>query len=614
MNRNRFRKTTKTFMSAALAAALLTAIPYPAAAESLPTGTSKLNDEIHNPDGTAVNVYFQDLPVALSLPPRLIKGTVMVPGKSLLEGLGYKIEWQAKERKLVAVQENKPTFIFQENLAQAEVGGTWLKGLPVAPFIDKQTFWIPLRLVAAASGLRVEWNAQQRYARVSDPLALPRLSVMTKIDNGVIEQTDRLFNDLKQATKMNVDFVQVGPEHYRQKMMVMIAAGEPTSLMLLDDSYIFQNELIASFSNDLTSQIEAFPRLKALAQSGSGSRVVDGKILGVPRPGDPHNAAFPAIRKDWLDKLGLAQPQTMEELFLTLKKFTELDPDGNGKHDTVGLTGYLDGTGLGTLSWIEHAYTGSPDRFSVKGGSVVDHAVSDEETLALQWLVRAYNEGLIDKEFAVMSGEQSNEQLRGSKAGLASMTISQAAGLTGEYAVWLPLKSIRAASASSPIAPWATQGNGTYIVSKTSKLEIKQILAWLDYGLEKTENGGWETIEGWQQSDQEAVNSLFGQTDMLKNNSRIDHLSDNIRDEYKAAVTEWRKTSYAAITLPEAGSLWHSGKYAELNHKMEQFKLKVIMGAASIEDWKAFVKEYTSSTEYKAMLADLNKLAAQRTN
>ncbi|MDQ8733065.1 extracellular solute-binding protein [Paenibacillus sp. LHD-38] len=613
MSRKKLRKTTLTAMTAALAATLLTGIPYPAAAESIPNG-STLSAEIHNLPGTAVNVYFQDLPIALSLQPRLIKGTIMVPGKSMLEGLGYKIEWRAKERKLIAVQDNKPTFIFQENLAQAEIGGTLLRGLPVAPFLDQQTFWIPLRLVAAASGLRVEWNAQHHYASVSDPQALPRLSVMTKADNGIIEQTDRLFNDLKQAMKMNVDFVQVGPEYYREKTMVMIAAGDPTSLMLLDDPYIFQDELIASFSSDLTSQLEAFPRLKALAQNGAGSRVINGKILGVPRPGDPHNAAFPAIRKDWLDKLGLAQPQTMEELFLTLKKFTELDPDGNGKHDTVGLTGYLDGTGLGTLSWIEHAYTGSPDRFSVKSGSVVDHAVSDEETLALQWLVRAYNEGLIDKEFAVKSGEQSNEQLRGNKAGLASMSINEAASLTGKDAIWLPLKSIRASSASSPIAPWTTQGNGTYIVAKTSKLDTKQILAWLDYGLEKTENGGWEAIEGWQQSDQEAVNSLFGQTDMLKNNSRLDKLSDGIRDEYESAVTEWRKTSYSAITLPEAGSLWSSGKNTELNNKLEQFKLKVIMGAASIEEWKVFIKEYTASTEYKAMLADLNKLASKRTN
>ncbi|WP_161601625.1 extracellular solute-binding protein [Paenibacillus luteus] len=609
MNRKMLRKTSIAALTAALSATLIVSIPSTLAAQSLPNGFTFL-DEGQAPREKSVSVFFQDLPVNLPSPPRLINGTLMVPGKSLLEGLGYKLEWQAKERKLLAYQENKPTIIFQANVAQVEIGGKVWKGLPAAPFIDNLTLWVPLRPVVEANGLRIVWNAQQSYAIVSDPQALPKFSVMTKMDNGIVEQPDRLFNHLKQATKMNINFVQMDPEYYREKTMVMIAAGDPTALMLLQDPYVFQNELLASIAHDLTSELEAFPKLKALAQSGPGSRVANGKILGIPRPGDPHNAAFPAIRKDWLDKLGLAIPHTMDELFTVMKTFVELDPDGNGKKDTLGLVGYLNGSGLGTLSWVEHAYTGSPDRFSVKDGKVIDHSVSSEETLALQWLAKAYSEGLIDKEFAVLSGNQAKEGLRGNKAGLASMSINEAAELTSDDAIWLPLQTIKATSASSPIAPWRSQGNGTYIVTKISKVETKQVLSWLNYGLEKTEDGSWGTIEGWQQTDQEAVNSLFGQTDLLKNNSKLAALPEAIRSEYKAAVTEWRKTSYSSSALPEASSLWSTGKYAEQNAKLEQFKVKVIMGAASIENWKTFVSEYTASAEYKAMLEELNKLAA----
>ena len=43
------------------------------------------------------------------------------------------------------------------------------------------------------------------------------------------------------------------------------------------------------------------------------------------------------IRKDWLAKLGLKEPQTVDDLYTIAKAFTEQDPDGNGKKDTYGL-------------------------------------------------------------------------------------------------------------------------------------------------------------------------------------------------------------------------------------------------------------------------------------
>ncbi len=63
------------------------------------------------------------------------------------------------------------------------------------------------------------------------------------------------------------------------------------------------------------------------------------------------------IRKDWLDKLGLAAPTTPEELLAVATAFTEQDPDGNGQNDTYGIGGFLNGPGLGTrFEFIFGAY------------------------------------------------------------------------------------------------------------------------------------------------------------------------------------------------------------------------------------------------------------------
>lgn len=57
----------------------------------------------------------------------------------------------------------------------------------------------------------------------------------------------------------------------------------------------------------------------------------------------PRNEGL-VIRKDWLDKLGLAIPRTSEELFTVMKAFTERDPDGNGRADTYGFGAFLETT------------------------------------------------------------------------------------------------------------------------------------------------------------------------------------------------------------------------------------------------------------------------------
>jgi putative aldouronate transport system substrate-binding protein len=75
-----------------------------------------------------------------------------------------------------------------------------------------------------------------------------------------------------------------------------------------------------------------------------------GKIYGLQETGAAslfHRTAM-VIRQDWLDKLGLKAPTTLDEFMTVAKAFTEKDPDGNGKNDTYGFGAFIDGgPGLG---------------------------------------------------------------------------------------------------------------------------------------------------------------------------------------------------------------------------------------------------------------------------
>ena len=93
-------------------------------------------------------------------------------------------------------------------------------------------------------------------------------------------------------------------------------------------------------------------------------RKISCKTYAIPRPSDLNDAPFPALRQDWMDKLGSKKPKTMDEMFDALRQFVNKDPDGDGKNNTIGMYGYENAINLGSLSWVEHAHTGFPERSS----------------------------------------------------------------------------------------------------------------------------------------------------------------------------------------------------------------------------------------------------------
>ncbi len=76
---------------------------------------------------------------------------------------------------------------------------------------------------------------------------------------------------------------------------------------------------------------------------------IDGAMYGLPDPGAMPMTDGLVIRQDWLDKLGLKAPTTLDEFMTVAKAFTFNDPDGNGKNDTYGMCAFIDGSGLTAL-------------------------------------------------------------------------------------------------------------------------------------------------------------------------------------------------------------------------------------------------------------------------
>jgi putative aldouronate transport system substrate-binding protein len=95
------------------------------------------------------------------------------------------------------------------------------------------------------------------------------------------------------------------------------------------------------------------------------------------------------VRQDWLDKLGLEGPQTIDDIESIARAFIEQDPDGNGVADTYGLTGTLQPvmvpSNLHGFDIIFNAYGAFPTIFHQdENGQVVYGSVQPAAKEALQ--------------------------------------------------------------------------------------------------------------------------------------------------------------------------------------------------------------------------------------
>jgi putative aldouronate transport system substrate-binding protein len=145
----------------------------------------------------------------------------------------------------------------------------------------------------------------------------------------------------------------------------------------------------------------------------------DGNIYWVPYVPDGKFARGWFIRHDWLDKLGLQPPRTVDELYLALKAFRDRDPNGNGQKDEVPLFFREPFSELQRLLTFWDARSSGSDAahdFYVDNGKIRHPYADDNYRAGIRNIARWYAEGLIDKE-VFTRGSRAREQLLGNNVG-----------------------------------------------------------------------------------------------------------------------------------------------------------------------------------------------------
>lgn len=245
------------------------------------------------------------------------------------------------------------------------------------------------------------------------------------------------YKELEKVTGVKVDF-QHPPEgqQAKEQFNLMLTSDKLPDVIeyswtsypggpekaIKDGKIIRLNELIDQHAPNLKKVLEAHPEWKKEIMTDEGS------IYAFPfiRSHDRLKVFLgPTIRQDWLDKLNLEMPTTIDEWYAVLKAFKENDMNGNGKADEIPL--YLAKGDVDASTAFLGAF-GINAGFYQEGGTVkygpTDPRFKEFLTVMNKW----YQEGLLDRDFATTDAKLLEAKITGGQIGAAVLYTGSGIG------------------------------------------------------------------------------------------------------------------------------------------------------------------------------------------
>ena len=216
---------------------------------------------------------------------------------------------------------------------------------------------------------------------------------------------------------------------YAQKLNVSIASDDLPDLMWVDAAQLkrmVEDDMLADLTDVYANYAAEFTNKVLTDDGGSAMEAATfgGKLYGLPHIQSGYGSTEVLwVRADWLEKLGLDTPKTMEDVLNAARAFATQDPDGNGVDDTYGIginKGLLASNNLpyAVLDGFFNAYHAYPTIWVETADGLAYGGVQPEMKNALAELQSLYAEGAIDPEFGVKDAVKVSEDANSGKVGM----------------------------------------------------------------------------------------------------------------------------------------------------------------------------------------------------
>ncbi len=252
--------------------------------------------------------------------------------------------------------------------------------------------------------------------KITFPLAEQVELTIATPDGAVASLADNLpvWEGIQKRTNIKINWDVTASKQYVEVMKLRVGAGGgklpdimflPNGLSLAElggEGTILPLEEYIANSENILKAYEEFPNVKALTSA-------DGHIYSVNTLNE--SAYFAPycfiIRKDWLERLNLEVPESIDDWMTVLRAFRDQDANGNGDtNDEVPFSagGHAWYTTYWANAWGLHLFQ-SDGWYPDENGKMQYEFISDEAKEFYTWLNAFYEEKLLDEEFLTLGDE-----------------------------------------------------------------------------------------------------------------------------------------------------------------------------------------------------------------
>lgn len=437
---------------------------------------------------------------------------------------------------------------------------------------------------------------------------------------------------------MNVEVMWTPKDSYDDKLNLMLAGGGadmPQIIATDKKSPAIINAARAGALWEVEELMKEFPHLKNAKDVVNDNIRIDGKLYGVYR-GRALGRNGMSYRKDWMDKLGLGTPETIEDVYNMLYAFTYKDPDGNGQDDTYGLT-----LSKGPAPFdIMQTWFGAPNGWAEVNNTLVPAHQTEEYLEALTWFRKLCEEGLIKKDFPTRDIATKADDLKTQKAGVMVDAIDDGRRVMDyfinqkiEGPVMDFVGAIKKDENSEPKTGATLGCQGFFVITKAAKTEgdVRKCLEFLDkmndeemltlanYGLKdlhyKVGEDGRVTRSNDALLNQEyqALNQLVSYTEYAPNTDPFVILNESQYYEKQQATIDANEPY--AVSNPAIGIQGDSAEYTKngvaLDKIIEDARIQYIVGQIDEAQLKSQWELWSKSGGDK-VIEEINAVYAQQ--
>ncbi len=269
---------------------------------------------------------------------------------------------------------------------------------------------------------------------------------------------------------------------YEEALSIKLASGsnmpdlfyswtQNPDVLAMNKALVPLSDYFDTVMSDTGALIEANPDLKSQIISP------DGKIYFLTDYYDKTQVAQAwMVRKDWMEKLNIPNPETPEDLFNMLKAFKTQDPNGNKKNDEIPLNfATLNYAWMMTYQWWGITALAPWNWMAIEDGKVYDYVTDPGFRECIEFMKRCYAEGLINQDILNVAASDFESAINDDRTGLffGMLSSKHVNGIkqahpdsSAEYKVMMPPKAPESKSTGMRVYG---NTNGYYFASSAGK-------------------------------------------------------------------------------------------------------------------------------------------------